>query len=120
MQYLKGQTALVTGGGQGIGRGIALELAKAGADLIIAQRDQATAAKVVKEIIELDRKAIAIPLDVTNTHSVNNCILTALQNFPQIEILINNAGAMQTELARIFRKITLTYAIRLILKVYGE
>ena len=98
MQSLKGQTALVTGGGQGIGRGIAVELARAGADVIIAQRDQATAAKIVTEIIEIGRKAIAIPLDVTNTHSVNNCILTALQNFPQIEILINNAGAMQTEL----------------------
>ena len=98
MQSLKGQTALVTGGGQGIGRGIALQLARAGANLIIAQRNQITAAKIVTEIIEIGRKAIAIPLDVTNTHSVKNCILTALQNFPQIEILINNSGAIQTEL----------------------
>lgn len=98
MTALKGLTALVTGGGQGIGRGISIELANAGANLIIAQRNQIAAKKVIEEIKALGGNAIAIPLDVTNTQSVKNCVLTALRHSPQIEILVNNAGAIQTEL----------------------
>jgi NAD(P)-dependent dehydrogenase (short-subunit alcohol dehydrogenase family) len=98
MKLLAGQTAIVTGGGQGIGKGIAIELAKAGCNLIIAQRNQKHADQVVAEIKSLGKDALAIKLDVTDSTSVNNCIVTALTFAPKIDILVNNAGIMQSEI----------------------
>ena len=98
MKLLAGQTAIVTGGGQGIGKGIAIELAKAGCNLIIAQRNQEHADQVVAEIKSLGKDALAIKLDVTDSTSVNNCIVTALTFAPKIDILVNNAGIMQSEI----------------------
>lgn len=95
MITLKNTTALVTGGGQGIGRGIAHQLAKAGADIIIAQRNQDTAKKVVSEIESMGRRAFALHIDVANSRSVNSCIKKALKLVPEINILVNNAGTLQ-------------------------
>ena len=98
MELLAGKTAIVTGGGQGIGKGIATELGKAGCKVIIAQRNQDRAKKVAAEIKALGKDALAVRLDVTDKTSVINCIITA-QNFgPKIDILVNNAGVMQAEI----------------------
>ncbi len=61
---ISGKTAIVTGGGTGIGRGIALELAKAGADVAIASRNMENLEPTAKEIEALGRRALAIPTDV--------------------------------------------------------
>jgi len=98
MELLAGKTAIVTGGGQGIGKGIATELAKAGCKVIIAQRNQDRADQVVAEIKALGKDALAIKLDVTDSTSVRNCITIALTFAPKIDILVNNAGVMQSEL----------------------
>ena len=95
MVDLNGRTALVTGGGQGIGRGIALELAKAGADLVVVQRDVKLAEAVATEVRRIGRKAIALPVDVTDETSVGECISAALAQFLRVDILVNNAGVAQ-------------------------
>lgn len=95
MNQLNSKTALVTGGRQGIGRGIALELARAGADIIVADKDVEGAAAVVSEIEALGRKALALRIDVTNEEAVEQCVGKALECFPRIDILVNNAGVIQ-------------------------
>ena len=88
------QVAFVTGGAQGIGKGIALELAKAGADIIVADINKEKAETVAADIKGLGRIAIALYLDVTNTESVKCAIQDALGQFLRIDILVNNAGIM--------------------------
>ncbi len=89
---ISGKTALVTGGGRGIGREIALKLANAGADVSISDIDKSTAEKT-KEVIEsLGRKSLALEADVSNGESVNSMVSNFLEYFGKIDILINNAG----------------------------
>jgi meso-butanediol dehydrogenase/(S,S)-butanediol dehydrogenase/diacetyl reductase len=92
---LANKVALVTGGGQGIGRGIAIELARAGADIVVAQRHLQFAEAVASEIAAIGRKGIALPVDVCDESSVSECIKAALVEFPRIDILVNNAGVAQ-------------------------
>jgi NAD(P)-dependent dehydrogenase (short-subunit alcohol dehydrogenase family) len=97
MPDLANETALVTGGGQGIGRGIALELAAAGADLVVAHVPEAEpgAAAVAAEATELGRRALAVPLDVTDAESIAAAVESALAALGDVSILVNNAGVMQ-------------------------
>lgn len=95
MNYLKNKIALITGGAQGIGRGIALELARAGADIIVADLSIDTAEAVLSEIKALGREAIAVQLDVTCRRSIEGGIQAALKHFSRIDILVNNAGVFQ-------------------------
>ena len=91
---LTDQVAIVTGGGGGIGRAIALAFAEAGADIVIAdvvpERCDETAARVR----ELGRRALGIPTDVTQTGQVSALIDSATQHFGRIDILVNNAGGV--------------------------
>ncbi len=99
MINLSNQTAIVTGASQGLGRGIALELANAGANLVVTHldtpADNENAQKVVTEINRLNTAAIAIPLDVTDQTSVEACVREARKHFDRIDILVNNAGVVQ-------------------------
>ena len=92
MIELKNKVAIITGSGQGIGRGIALEMAKAGADIVVADIDSQAAETVVAEIKALGRDAIAVTLDVTDSESVTQGIDQLLKHFPRLDILVNNAG----------------------------
>jgi len=98
MYDLQGKTSLVTGAAQGLGRGIALELAKAGANVVIADLKQEKAKVVVDQIKALGVDAIAIECDVTDDLSVTTAIQDALNYFPAIDILVNNAGVFQKNL----------------------
>ncbi len=88
------QVAVVTGGGGGIGRAIALALADQGADVVIGEvvpeRGEETAAR----IRERDRRAVAVPLDVMDTDQVRALIDTASREFGRLDILVNNAGGV--------------------------
>ncbi len=95
MGILFNKVAVITGGGQGIGVGIALQVASAGAEVIIAQRNVDNAEMVASEIKKLGGSAVVVPLDVTNSKSIKNCVQKSLCLFSQIDILINNAGVMQ-------------------------
>lgn len=86
--------AVVTGGGRGIGRGIALALARNGADIAIADLNEANAESVAAEVAGLGRKSLALALDVTDSASCEAMVKGVLARFGRIDILVNNAGVI--------------------------
>jgi NAD(P)-dependent dehydrogenase (short-subunit alcohol dehydrogenase family) len=91
---LQGKTAIVTGAGQGIGKGIAEALAALGANVVIAEVNEATCKKTADEIKAKGQKALAAVTDVLNPASVEKSVQAAVKTFGQIDILVNNAGGM--------------------------
>ncbi len=90
---LKGKTAVVTGGGSGIGKATALKLAADGADIVIVHMDpEEKAAEVVGEIEALGVKAKAIRMDVSDFEAVSGMVAEIVEEFGSIDILINCAG----------------------------
>ncbi len=89
---LEGKTAVVTGGGTGIGRAIALALANHGADVVVAGRRAEVLEPVADEISGLGRRSRAVPTDVASTSDVENLIQTTVDEFGDIDIFVNNAG----------------------------
>ena len=89
---LSGRLAIVTGGGQGIGREIALTLARAGADIAIAEQNAAAAEETAVLVRETGRRALAVPTNVADLVSVEAMVSAVLSGFGQIDILVNNAA----------------------------
>lgn len=89
---LKNKNALVTGAGKGIGKAIALALAKEGVNVILIARTQEEIDSVAAKVRSLRVKALAIAADVADINSVNSAVEKALAEFGSIDILINNAG----------------------------
>ncbi len=90
---LEGKVAVVTGSSKGIGAAIALKLAQAGADVAVNyNRDQAGAEAVVRQIVDLGRKAKAYGADVAITEQVQGMFNAISEDFGKIDILVNNAG----------------------------
>jgi len=98
MAELTGRIALVTGASQGIGRACALELAKAGATVALAARNEAKLAEVAAEIVAAGGQAVAFALDVANEESIKNGAKAVLDRFGKVEILVNNAGITRDDL----------------------
>lgn len=87
------KVALVTGGSRGIGKACAIELAKAGYDVVINYVGNTEAAeKTVEELKALDSNSMAFRFDVTNIEAVNNAIAEILEKYGKIDALVNNAG----------------------------
>ncbi|MCA1030038.1 3-oxoacyl-[acyl-carrier-protein] reductase [Bacillus timonensis] len=96
---VNGKTALVTGASRGIGREIALELARQGANVAVNYSgSEAKANAVVDEIKALGREAIAIQADVSNSESVTNMVKEVITTFGSLDILVNNAGITRDNL----------------------
>ena len=89
---IEGHVAIVTGGGRGIGRATALELARLGADVVIAELDSANAERTAKEVKALGRRALALPVDVTKSADLRTRVERARAELGRIDILVNNAG----------------------------
>ncbi len=92
MKDLAGKTAVVTGGGSGIGRGTVLALAEAGMHVVVADLDQDTANAVADEASALGPRAIGVRTDVTDRSSVEALADTAYSGFGAVHVLHNNAG----------------------------
>ena len=95
---LSGRVAFVTGASQGIGRSIALRLAKDGATIAAAARNQEKLHELVNEITAAGGKAAAFPLDVADEEQVKTTVKAAVTQFGKIEILVNNAGITRDQL----------------------
>jgi 3-oxoacyl-[acyl-carrier protein] reductase len=89
---LDGRVALVTGGGRGIGRAIALRLAAEGAHVAINDLDPHSAARSAAEVEEAGGTALGVGGDVSNVADVDRMVETALEHLGRIDILVNNAG----------------------------
>lgn len=89
---LEGKTAFVTGAGRGIGRAIALALAREGANVVVTDILSCNASTVADEIQALGREACATVADVTKRPEIESAVNTALERFGKIDILVNNAG----------------------------
>jgi gluconate 5-dehydrogenase len=89
---LSGRWALVTGGGRGLGRAIALGLAEAGADLILASRKRENCEAVAREIEALGRRALVFSVDLGDSASVAAFAADALAAVPRIHVLVNNSA----------------------------
>ena len=89
---LEGKTAIVTGGGTGIGRSIALTFAAAGANVVVCSRTLANLEKVAEEVKALGRRSLAVRTDVTQKADVGNMVQRVMDEFGAIDILVNDAG----------------------------
>ncbi|AEH48620.1 3-oxoacyl-[acyl-carrier-protein] reductase [Parageobacillus thermoglucosidasius] len=96
---LQGKVALVTGASRGIGRAIALELARQGAKIAVNYAgSEAKANEVVGEIKNMGGEAFAIQADVADAQAVEQMVKTVLERFERIDILVNNAGITRDNL----------------------
>ena len=89
---LEGKKAIVTGAGRGIGRAIALELARSGADVALASRNVDDLESVADEISRIGRQALVVQTDVSISSQVHRMVATAIAKFGQVDVMVNNSG----------------------------
>lgn len=89
---LDGKYALITGGGRGIGKAVALEYARNGANIAITALEENELIKVVSDIKKYGVEGISIPADLTNIEEVKSVVEEYFKNFERCDILVNNAG----------------------------
>jgi gluconate 5-dehydrogenase len=90
---LDGKTAIVTGGGTGIGKSIAMEFARAGADVAVCSRKPEHLEPVVKEIEKLGKRSFAMAVDVRQEEQVKAMVEKAVADWGRLDVMVNNAGA---------------------------
>lgn len=91
---LSGKTAIVTGARRGIGRAIALALAREGANVVVSDISQKDCQKVVDEIEGMGRRGLALKCDVSSTDDVEDMVKRTVAEFGRVDILVNNAGIL--------------------------
>ena len=89
---LQDKIAVITGGGRGIGRAIALAYAREGANLVLASRSQEALEETQSMVEDLGRMALVVPTDIRKEDSVRNLAEQALGHFGRVDILVNNSG----------------------------
>ena len=94
MGRLDGKVAIVTGSGQGIGRGIALVFAREGAHVVVAELKEHRAERTAGEITERGGSAIALAVDVSRREQVDRMVAATVERFGRIDVLVNNAQGM--------------------------
>ena len=100
MSGFKGKVAIITGSSRGIGKAIALELAKKGAFIVLNGRNSSRLQSVLEEVSKIQSKVVSYCCDVCNADQSVELIKTAISNFGKLDILINNVGvSMRGEVA---------------------
>jgi len=94
---LQGKVAIVTGAGQGIGKGVALRLAQEGADIVIADINRKNAEQTAQEVCELQRRSRAYSINLANISEIPPMVEATVKEFGRIDILINAAGVIQSK-----------------------
>ncbi|MEH7484441.1 SDR family oxidoreductase [Neobacillus drentensis] len=90
---LKGKTAIVTGGGRGLGEQIALAYAEAGANVVVCSRNVEACEEVSERLEKLGVRSLALQCDVSNYDDIQNVVQKTVEEFGTIDILVNNSGA---------------------------
>lgn len=103
---LKNRVAIITGGGRGLGRDIAVAFAREGASVVVSGTSEAALLSTAAELQELGAQSVAVIADVSNEDAVTRMVDLTLKQFGQIDILVNNAGiigptAVVTEVSRV-------------------
>ena len=89
---LAGKIAIVTGAGKGIGRGIAVGLAEAGADVALAARTESDLDEVASVVEAIGRRALVVPTDVTDREALERLVDRTVDTFGRLDVVVNNAG----------------------------
>lgn len=97
MRGLAGKVAIVTGGGRSIGRALALRLAQEGAAVAVGDLDQASARAVAREIEQAGKRAVGLPVDVTDAGQVAALVGRTVESFGQLDVMVANAGILQVK-----------------------
>ncbi|MCS7216128.1 MAG: 3-oxoacyl-ACP reductase FabG [Candidatus Bipolaricaulota bacterium] len=92
---LEGKVALVTGASRGIGRAIALALAKEGCDVVLVDLDEPAAQRVAREVETLGRRALPVKANVASLADVQRAVALTVEKFGRLDILVNNAGIIK-------------------------
>ena len=92
---LAGKVAIVTGGGQGLGKVFCHAFAEAGADLVVAELNPETGPQVEEEMKAKGRRALFVQTDVTDSDSVDEMVQRAVVDMGQVDVLMNNAGIVK-------------------------
>lgn len=92
MGRLDGKVAIITGGGRGIGRGIAKRFAAEGAAVVIAQRDSESARRTLDEVEAAGGTALYVPTDVGEYEQIQRMVQATVDRFGRLDVLVNNAG----------------------------
>ena len=96
-ELLKDKVVVVSGVGPGLGRGLALQCAKAGADIVLAARNEARLAEVAKEVEDLGRRAVTVPTDINDAAACERLAETAVASFGRVDGLVNKPGTFALE-----------------------
>lgn len=94
---LKGKVALITGASKGIGRGIGIRYAQEGASVVLASRSMDLLASVAEEVNKAGGQAVALPVDVRDSESIDEVVNKTVTQYGQIDIMVNNAGISMTK-----------------------
>ncbi|WP_195693937.1 MULTISPECIES: SDR family oxidoreductase [Priestia] len=90
---LTGKTAIITGGGRGLGEQMAEGLAEAGANIVLCSRKKEACQQVADRLARLDVKTLALTCDISQPEDIKNVVHQTIETFGRIDILINNSGA---------------------------